>query len=238
MPPSKGLLSRVANRLSRLAGTKSAPAAGIGGGFGPAYEEEWNELVEQVDNYTQKVGAAVVQTWEVGAAELGRVIIGMPDEKNLIERYSDSLVPTLTPFQDLHKKCSGAMADGYKAGVATSTMAAATVPLAGLVDGLGGRALEGWGKTAAYLEPIFALSADPAGARARFEAYGAEVSKGCDTAHETLRTELAAIPRNPKLWDGVCDAFDKWQLRLVRELEIGMTKATRQLVADVRAGRA
>jgi hypothetical protein len=52
---------------------------------------------------------------------------------------------------------------------------------------------------------------------ARFEAYGVEVSKGCDTAQETLRTELAAIPRNPKLWDGVCDAYDKWQLRLVRE---------------------
>lgn len=239
---SKGLLSRVRNRLSRLAGGIAgggrAPTAGIGGGFSVSYEEEWNDLVEQVDNYTQKVGAAVVQTWEVGAAELSRVLIGLPDEKSMIERYSDSLVPTLTEFQDLHKKCSGAMAEGFKAGTANASMAAATAPLGALVDGLGGRAAAGWLKTAIYLEPIFALAVDPAAAKLRFEAAGAELAKGCDLAQATLRTELGAVPQNPKLWDGVCEAFDKWQLRLVRELEIEMTKATRQLVADVRAGRA
>ena len=42
----------------------------------------------------------------------------------------------------------------------------------------------------------------------------------------------------PRLWDAVCEAFDQWQLKLVREVEISMTQATRGLVADVRAGRA
>ena len=68
-----GILTRVKNRLI---GKK--PVSGIGPLFARSYEEDWNELVEQVDNYTQKTGAAVVQTWEVGAAELGRALHGRP----------------------------------------------------------------------------------------------------------------------------------------------------------------
>lgn len=237
MAARRGLLDRVKGRLSRLAGAgPAATPAGIGPGFGPAYEEEWNELVEQVDNYTQKVGAAVVQTWEVGAAELGRVVRGHPQDKVAIERYSDALVPTLTPFQDLHKTCSGAMSRGYAAGVASGRMSDATAPLLAMVDGLGERAFEGWAKTAGYLEPVFALAADPSGARERFEANGPELARACANARAVLLRELERIPAQPKLWTGVCDAWDAWQQALCRELEIGMTRAARELVAEVRGG--
>lgn len=238
MPPRKGLLSRVKSRLQEFGIGGKPQLPGIGPGFTPAYEEEWNELVEQVDNYTQKLGAAVVQSWEVGAAELGRVVVGRPDEKVLIERFSDALVPTLTPFQDLHKKCSGAMAQGYTAGTQRDSLSAASAPLYHMVDGLGGRAAEGWGKTTDYLEPVFALCADPAAAKARFRAAGDEIAKGCDVAQAVLKQNLDGMPEKPKLWDGVCDSFDNWQARLVRELEIAITAATRALVADIKAQKA
>lgn len=238
MPPRKGLLSRVKNRLSGLGIGVRPPPPGIGPGFSPAYEEEWNELVEQVDNYTQKLGAAVVQTWEVGAAELGRAVIGLPNEKSTIERYSDALVPTLSPFQDLHKKCSGAMAQGLAAGTDQNSMAAATAPLHHMVDGLGTRAQEGWAKTADYLGPVFDLTRDPAKARQAFLAVGPEIAKACDDAQGVLKQNLDGIPQNPKLWSGVCDSFDNWQLRLVRGLEIAITRAARELVAEVKAARA
>jgi len=237
MAARRGLLDRVKGRLSRLTGAGApAAAAGIGPGFSPAYEEEWNELVEQVDNYTQKVGAAVVQTWEVGAAELGRVVRGHPQDKTVIERYSDALVPTLTPFQDLHKTCSGAMSRGYAAGAASGRMADATAPQLAMVDGLGEKAFEGWARTAGYLEPVFALAADPGGARERFEASGPELARACASARAVLQRELERVPNQPKLWTGVCDAWDLWQQTLTRELEICMTRAARELVADVRGG--
>lgn len=239
MSERRGLLSRVKNRLSRLAGSGApARAQGIGPEFPASYEEDWNELVEQVDNYTQKVGAAVVQTWEVGAAELGRVVRGHAKDKEFIERYSDALVPTLTPFQDLHKKCSGAMSQGFGAGVAANRLSAATVPLVGLVDGLGPRAFEGWGKTAAYLDPVFALAKDPEAAKDRFLATGPELVRACANAQEVLRKALDGAADQPRLWTGVCDAYDAWQLALVRDIEITMTRAARDLVADLREGLA
>lgn len=235
MSERRGLLSRVRSRLRRLVGNP-APAAGIGTGFHAGYEEDWNELVEQVDHYTQKVGAAVVQTWEVGAAELGRVVHGHPQDKQLIERYSDSLVPYLTPFQDLHKKCKGAMSEGFAAGTAQGSMSAATAPLWRMVDGLGDRAVEGWAKTAAYLDPLWQTCPDPTAARERFLSGGPRVRKACDDAQAVLRQNLEAAPTRPTLWAAVCDSFDAWQLKLTRELEVCMTDLERQLVADVRAG--
>lgn len=239
MSDRRGLLSRVKNRLSRLAGA-GAPARGqgIGAAFPATYEEDWNELVEQVDNYTQKVGAAVVQTWEVGAAEVGRVVRGHEKDKEFIERFSDALVPTLSPFQDLHKKCSGAMSSGFAAGVEANALAAATRPLVGLVDGLGDRAFEGWGKTATYLDPLFALCKDPEAAKDRFLATGPEMARACAASQEILRQSLDGAAAQPKLWVAVCDAYDAWQLALVRDVEITMTRATRDLAADMRAGRA
>ncbi len=234
-----GLLSRVKNRLSRLAGAGGqARGAGIGPSFPASYEEDWNELVEQVDNYTQKVGAAVVQTWEVGAAEVGRVVRGHEKDKEFVERFSDALVPTLSPFQDLHKKCSGAMSQGFAAGVQANALAAATNPLVGLVDGLGDRAFEGWGKTAAYLEPLFALCADPEASKDRFLASGPEIARACAASQAVLRKSLDGAASQPKLWVGVCDSYDAWQLALVRDIEITVTRATKDLAADIRAGRA
>jgi hypothetical protein len=105
-----------------------------------------------------------------------------------------------------------------------------------MVDGLGTRASEGWRKTAAYLEPIFDLCADPIGAKARFIEGGAEISRACASAQAVLEQLLEGLPGEAKLWDGMCDSWDAWQLALVRELEISITKSARGLVADVRAG--
>jgi len=224
-----GLLSRVKNRLFR-----PKPVAGIGPTFSARYEEEWGELVEQVDNYGQKVGAAVVQSWEVGAAELGRVVQGKPGEKVLIERFSDALVPTLTPFQDLHKKTTEAMKLGYANGTATGQLSAANTALLTLVAGLGPSAADGWVKTATYLEPVFAVCANPDAARAAMLAHAPALEAACADAERVLVDELAKGPGRASLWVAVTEPFDQWQLRLVRGLEIAITNATRELAANGR----
>lgn len=225
-----GLLSRVKNRLLRA----RAPA-GIGPGFPSSYAEEWKELEEQVDNYGQRVGAAVVQSWEVGAAELARSIRGLPGEKVLIERFSDALVPTLTPFQDLHKKTAVAMKLGFDQGTSTSQIAAANTALVGLVAGLGTTAADGWTKGVVYLEPVFAVCGEPEGARQAMLAHGPSLQAACDLAERLLVAELAKAPDRASLWVAVTDPFDLWQARLVRELEIAITNATRELAANARS---
>lgn len=219
-----GLLSRVKNRL-----LPGRPAPRLGAAFTRAHAAEWPDLVEQVDNYTQKTGAAIVQSWEVGAAELGRVLRGRADEKALIERFSDALVPTLSPFQDLHKKASAVMASGLAEGNATGRVDAATAALNALVDGLGGRAAAGWVKTVEYLEPVLLTRPDPDAARAALLAHGERLDAACRTAGAVLAAELARAPERPTLWAAVTDPFDAWQARLVRELEIALTDATRAL---------
>ncbi len=225
-----GLYSRLKNRLLR---SRTQPT--IGAGFPGSYQEEWNELVEQVDNYGQKIGAAVVQSWEVGAAELGRTLHGKPGEKVLIERYSDALVPTLTPFQDLHKKTPAAMKLGFDRGVASGQISAASKALLTLVDGLGPAAMEGWAKGVAYLEPVLAECSDPEGARRAMLAHGSALQAACQAAETVLIAELALAPERASLWVAVTEPFDRWQLKLVRELEIALTRATRELAANVKA---
>lgn len=226
-----GLLSRVKNHLLG----KKAPPPGIGPAFPAAYTEEWNELVEQVDNYGQKVGAAIVQSWEVGAAELGRSVHGKPGDKVLIERFSDALVPTLTPFQDLHKKTTVAMKLGLEQGTAANQIGVANRALLGLVDGLGASAESGWAKSCEYLEPIFLGCGNPDHARGAMLAHGPSLRAACDAAHAVLAAELATAPARATLWVAVTEPFDLWQLRLVRELEIALTNATRELAANARA---
>lgn len=228
MAPRFGLLSRIRARLS-------APRRAVGPAFLPEHEEVWDELVEQIDAELKKVGSAVVGAWEVGAAELGRVVIGRADDRAAIERYSDALVPTLQPFQDLHKGCAAAMAEGKRAGRASGRLADATAPLLRLVEGLGARAAAGWDKTARHLEPV--LAGCPEGAEDRFRAGGPALVDACARAEQVYRERLAALHDAPDLWRGLTGATEAWQLALTRELEFVLDRHAKGLVADVARAR-
>lgn len=230
VPLLQGLMKRVRSRLG------GADGGGIGSAFNAEREKEWDELPEQVDAALKKIGSAIVGSWEVGAAELGRVVIGRPDSQTLIDRYSDSLVPTLAPYQDLHKKCNDAMRDAKKAALKSRRLEDAAGPLLKLVAGVGLKAGEGWGKTTDYLEPIFALCPDPAAARAHFAEGKGMLQESAVRAEGVLRERLAALPQSKTLWDGICDAFDAYQAALSRDLEIGLDVRTRALVMSARAG--
>jgi hypothetical protein len=228
-----GLLTRI---RTRLRGSAGSPAV-LGARFTPALEEVWRELEEQVDGELKKAGSSIVGSWEVGAAELGRAVVGLPDDKVFVERFSDALVPTLQPFQDLHKGIAGAMQTGLRAGLATGTMAAATAPLARLMDGLDEQAAVGWAKTTTHLGPIFAACARPDEARDRFLAGDRALRQACVDADAVWRARLAALPEAPGLWEGLTGAAEAWQLSVTRGLEIGIDRQTKGLVAALRAAR-
>ncbi len=199
-----------------------------------AMEEEWKELPEQVDGALKKLGSAVVSTWEVGASELARGLVGRADEKTLIDRYSDSLVPTLAPFQDLHKGCSSAMEQAWRAARQADDLRALTPPLVGLLAQLGDRATAGWAKTTEYLAPVFALAPDPAAERDRFLKAGAVLGQACVAREALLRTQLEKLPDASSLSVGINDAFDVWQEAMVRDIEMGVHAAVMPLATAIR----
>lgn len=235
----ESLLTRTASRIRARLGLRGGPPAlaGIGAAFGPALEDDWKELVEQVDADLRKVGASVVSSWEVGAAGLGRALVGRADDAALIERYSDALVPTLAAFDALHKGCAGAMDAGLRAGLSSGQLAMATAPLPALVASLGENTSAGWQRTVEHLEPVFACCAAPDAARARFLGGRHDLVAACAEADGVLRARLEALPRARTLWEGLTAATEAWQLALSRSLEIALSRHTRALVEEVKAGR-
>jgi len=225
--------------LTRLRGRFSgaAPKAGTsppGAEFSPPQQEQWDELEEQVDSALKKIGSAVVQTWEVGAAELGRVSVGRVDDRVLVERYSDALVPFLTPFQDLHKKCPTAMAEGKRVGIERGSIPAAVAPLNRMVDGLDTAAEAGWIKTAEYLGPLFDACVDPAASRADFITAGPKIAEACRVANDGLKESLRVLPAAESLWDGMLDAFERYQEALGRDMEILLDGKVKALARGIK----
>jgi hypothetical protein len=200
--------------------------------FDASQHEEWNELEEQVDGYLKKLGSSIVGSWEVAAAELARKLVGRPDERVLIDRFSDGLVPALAPFQDLHKGISSAMAEGRKAGTAQSSLSAATRPLIVLVAGLDARAQAGWEKTTEYLVPIYGIGNTEA-AREAMTTAGPRIAAACASADALLRDQLSRLPQAPSLWVGICEPFDAYQLALTRDLEMEIHAATRGMIGAI-----
>ncbi len=230
MSPVRGLLSRLRNR--------AAPTARVVGmRFSADMEEDWKELEEQVDGHAKRPGTALVASWEVAASELARCTLGRDDEKTLIDRFSDGLVPALTPFQDIHKGVPSALREGLEAGRRDASMASATRPLVLLVQGLDARVVLGWAKTVEYLGPVYALAPDPEAARAAMAPVGDRLAAACRVAEAILRDRLSHLPGAESLWDGVLDPFDAWQLSLSREIEMSVYTATRGMVAAIRAER-
>lgn len=229
-----GLLNRLRARLQVAPAPAPAGRAVLGARFEARHEEDWKELEEQVDAELKRAGTSIVGSWEVGAAELGRVVRGWPDDRALIERFSDALVPTLQPFQDIHKGVPSAMMAGLAAGRETGRMSSATAPLAELVSNLGSRAQDGWEKTTKHLDPLLARCADPAGARARFLAGGPAIARACADAEVVWRERLALLPEAPDLWEGLVGAGDAWQRVVTRGLEITIDGCAKGLVRELR----
>jgi hypothetical protein len=222
--------------FSRLRGRLQGSRGGVGVGFTPALEKEWEDIPEQVDAFTKKVGSSIVGSWEVGAAELGRAVVGLEQDQVWIDRFSDALVPTLTPYQDLHKKATSACKTALVDAQRSRRVQALVPPLVGLVVGLGPEAELGWGKTVGYLGPVLELTkrADLAASMLKT---GPKLLESARASEQILKEELEKLAEAETLFEGVCDAFEAWQLYLCRELELELDRPVQELVKALKAAR-
>ena len=217
--------------IGRASAGKSSAKHGskIGVQFTNVLEKEWEEIPEQVDAYTKKVGSAIVGSWEVAAAEIGRTVIGLPNDQVLIDRFSDALVPTLSPFQDLHKKAPTSCKNALKAARTTGDVRSLGPEIQKLAVGLGPSAREGWAKTVEYLEPLIELSRDP-GLKQRMLEAGPKLEQVAVAAEAILQERLSNIQEETTLFGGVCDSVEAWQLALCRDLELALDVPTQHLI--------
>jgi len=225
-----GLLSRLRHRLA----PRPPVSAPLGNQLPAELDTVWAELPEQVDAYMKKIGSSIVSSWEVGAAETARRLIGRPDEKRLIERFSDALVPTLAPYQALHKQVPSVMQSALKVIKAQKTLDAAVPELLKLIEGLGDQAAEGWLKTVDYLEPLLAMAHHPEQSTQALKAGEAEFKSSALRHAQVLQSRLAALPKANSLFAGICDAFEAYQIGMSRDLEIHLDKQTRLLIKELR----
>lgn len=224
-----GWLERVRARL------QGAPrAAFVGSEWSAAVAEVWPELQDQIDAHLRRPGTAAVSTWEVASSELARRLIGEAEERRLIDRFSDGLVPTLDALQGPHKALPAALAEGKRAGESARSLAAATRPLVLLPHGLDAELEAGWAKTVAWMEPVLVASPQPDAARFALAAAGARLAEAAREAEGTLRAELARLPQARAAGPGLIDPFERWGDVLCRAIEVEVFTAARGFIAQTR----
>lgn len=225
-----GLLNRLRQRIDRRL---YPPAPQKGPIWTEQMEKDWEDLPEQVDAAVKKLGSAAVGTWEVGAADLGRVLIGQPNEKTLMDRYSDGLVPTLDPYQELHRRSAAQMQRALVAARAGG-LPALEPEFTGILEGLSGRVDEGWDKTVTWLAPLVALTANPGELDRELRTRGGQLRESAQVNEQRLRERLRALSPEQNIYESLCDIWEDYQQGMCRDIEVILDSATQMLVGALR----
>lgn len=225
-----GLLNRLRQRIDRRL---HPPAPQRAPTWTEQMEKDWDDLPDQVDAALKKLGSAAVGTWEVGAADLGRVLIGQPNEKTLMDRYSDGLVPTLDPYQELHRRCGGQMQRALVAARAGG-LPALEQEFTGILEGLSGRVDEGWDKTVTWLAPLVAMTGNPGELDRELRTRGGQLRESAQVNEQRLRERLRLLRPEQNIYDNLCDIWEEYQQGMCRDIEVILDSATQMLVGALR----
>ena len=230
-----GILRNIAKRAAgRVIGQAKGPGSGSGTGFGKEQDAAFAQLDHEADGAFQLVGAALVGTWEVAITDVGRALDGKIDEAKrmeMVERFSDALVPVQQPLQASGHEVRAAIKDGVKHGLESGKLMDACSPMAHALTTIGAPFAEGWAKTTDYLGPIFEVLPDADAAQAEFLTAGPELAAAFDAHAAAFWTELQGLPSQPDLRRALCDALDTWRDAMVRSLET-IIYARRQVIVD------
>lgn len=169
------------------------------------------------------LGAAIVSSWEVALTDLSRALRGrIPDSQqaDLIERMSDGLVPTESPFSGAGKRYSHAVKMATKAALQSGQLADATTPLGEAVGVLGSAVAQGWPKTVNHIEPLIDALGDPEGTRSALLELGPRMQAALDDAWRGYVVELETLGECPDLERGLIDALESWKDEAIRAMEV------------------
>ena len=227
-------LARKARELRR----DPASAAIVGPNFSAAQDGAMAALDRSAEGAFAILGAAVVSSWEVALTDLSRALRGRVDESQqaeLIERMSDALVPTESPFSGAGKRYSHAVKTGTKTALESGRLSDAVAPLGDAVGVLGSAFAQGWPKTAGHMEPIFeALGGDPSTKEA-FLALGPRLQSELDDAWRNYVRTLDEIGQASHLETALVDGLEAWKDEAVRAVEVVLYQSRDVLVKAAEA---
>lgn len=218
-----GLLSRVKGRMKRALGGAPPPEKPAAP-FDAATAEMWKELREQYALGYQTMGAAVVASWEVTAAEIHAAGRRRSAERapEWVTRFSDALVPTLSPIQAADRACDKVWKQSTRAATASGKLADAMPALSAHARDLGAAVQAGWPGTADWIEPVVVgLGVEEAG-RARLAAVGAALRAAIDGRAADLTRALEAVPLADDVESAFLDAIEAWRHGTAQDLEVAL----------------
>lgn len=218
--PLRQLARRVRDRLDGPVVGERFPANGAAA---------FAALDASAEGVFSSVGAAVVSSWEVLLADVGRAL--PPDQRaKAVARISDALVPTLSPLQHLDRPFREQNSAGVKVALRSGRLVDATDPLATWFEGLGAPVAAGWAKTVGYLGPICELFEEPEALRGSLAFTGSALRGVFDEQARVFAEAMAALPTAPSLEPALMSALDGWKTRVVRGVEMTIYGARTKLV--------
>ncbi len=222
--PLRGLARRV---LDRIGGPREA-----GAGFTQGSERAFAALDDNAESAFSALGAAVVSSWEVLLADLGRALQHLPAEPRgrLVERVSDALVPTAAPLQHGERPFRAAVQSGVKAALRSGRLEDATEPLCAHLETLGEPVAAGWAKTVAFLQPVYEALPEPDALRGALAFTGGELRGVFDQEAARFRARMEALPRASALEPALNQALDAWKQGVVRGIEVALYGARTRMV--------
>lgn len=224
-----GLRSRLKNRLSGL--FSRPPAKGSAVVFDRATAEIWQDLREQYAHGWQSLAAAVVASWEVAAAELNAALRHTnPRAPEFVTRFSDGLVPTLTPFQAAERGAERSWNDGTRQAIASGQLTDALPPLIDATRRIGSEVETAWPATVAFLEPVLVAVNLSSERRQQLIGVGADLRDRLDKRAYAFAEALKPLATAPDVEGVFLDALGDWRQGAAQDLEVGLDRVRALLV--------
>jgi hypothetical protein len=225
------IVGRLKSRIKRTLGREAParPPRPFDGRLAPI----WADLAEHYALAYQTIGAAIVSSWEVIAAELHLATRAKHGSlaNEWVTRFSDGLVPTLAAVQAAERAATATWKAGTRAAQASGVLADAIRPLRSQADALGAEVETGWPKTVEHLEPILAgLAVDESG-RSRLLGVGAALRSRLDARAQAFGATLEGVATAPSVEAAFLDALETWRHAAAQDVEVALDQVRAVLVA-------
>jgi hypothetical protein len=218
-----GLRSLISRAKRRFVGAPAGPKVGAPVRWEPALAEDWTSMRDEFKLCFQTMASATVASWEVASADLHRRLRdakGQEVATPMLERFSDSLVPSLAAIQDAERGVAAVWKKSEAAAQTSGTMEQPLALVAAHARSVGAGFAEGWPKTVAYLEPLHALLGAGPDNVAALAKVGEHARKRLDDRAESFAAALARVAVTTPFMPAFQDACYDYRHGAAGDLEV------------------
>jgi hypothetical protein len=214
------LFKRLRRRLSRKSSNPSC--------VGPS----WSEAEPYAKEAFQNISASFVASWEVASAALYRAGTqrwAKEEVTELVNRFSDGLVPTLQGLSAVEHQIAGT----WRLAADDGEQLVERLPrLRALLTPLGSNTATGWTKTVAYIRPILEQLELPSEDIDALESLGEALESRLTEQVNELLTQLGQLPDEANLQRDLLRTIQAFSDGASRSVEIELDAVCRLIQSD------